>query len=56
MQRQRVACAVSWDLVRWHLEGMYGAVEEGMDKDGVATMRVSKPSQRGKLEWGADCG
>ena len=31
---------VGWDLVRWHLEGMYGKVEEGYDKDGVPTMRV----------------
>ncbi|KAL1942393.1 hypothetical protein VTO73DRAFT_5995 [Trametes versicolor] len=39
-QRQKVALGVGWDLVRWHLEGMFGAVEEGMDKDGVVTMRV----------------
>jgi cleavage and polyadenylation specificity factor subunit 3 len=40
-QRQRVVLGVRWDLVRWHLEGMYGSVEEGMDKNGVPTMRVS---------------
>ncbi|KAI0633433.1 mRNA 3'-end-processing protein YSH1 [Trametes polyzona] len=39
-QRQKVALGVGWDLVRWHLEGMFGAVEEGVDKDGVVTMRV----------------
>lgn len=39
-QRQKVALGVGWDLVRWHLEGMYGAVEEGLDKDGIQTMRV----------------
>ncbi|KAI0829710.1 mRNA 3'-end-processing protein YSH1 [Trametes gibbosa] len=39
-QRQKVALGVGWDLVRWHLEGMFGSVEEGMDKDGVVTMRV----------------
>lgn len=40
MQRQRIVLGVGWDLVRWHLEGMFGTVEEGLDKDGVHTMRV----------------
>ncbi|KAI0769356.1 mRNA 3'-end-processing protein YSH1 [Trametes elegans] len=39
-QRQKVALGVGWELVRWHLEGMFGSVEEGVDKDGVVTMRV----------------
>ncbi|KAI0266752.1 mRNA 3'-end-processing protein YSH1 [Gloeopeniophorella convolvens] len=39
-QRQKIVLGVGWDLVRWHLEGMYGRVEEGMDKSGVPTMRV----------------
>ena len=39
-QRQKVHVAVGWELVRWHLEGMYGKIEEGMDKEGVPTMRV----------------
>ncbi|TFY77132.1 hypothetical protein EWM64_g6882 [Hericium alpestre] len=39
-QRQKIALGVGWDLVRWHLEGMYGSVEEGVDKDGISTMRV----------------
>jgi cleavage and polyadenylation specificity factor subunit 3 len=39
-QRQKVALAVGWGLVRWHLEGMYGTVEEGTDQDGIPTMRV----------------
>ena len=39
-QRQRIVIGVGWDLVRWHLDGMYGKVEEGLDKDGVLTMRV----------------
>ncbi|CDO76194.1 hypothetical protein BN946_scf185037.g17 [Trametes cinnabarina] len=39
-QRQKIALGVGWDLVRWHLEGMFGQVEEGVDKDGVHTMRV----------------
>ena len=40
-QRQKIALTVGWELVRWHLEGMYGKIEEGVDKDGVDTMRVS---------------
>ena len=32
---------VRWELVRWHLEGMFGSVEEGLDKGGIPTMRVS---------------
>ncbi|KAI1796492.1 Metallo-hydrolase/oxidoreductase [Ganoderma leucocontextum] len=40
MQRQKVALGVGWDLVRWHLEGMFGQIEEGLDKDGIPTMRV----------------
>lgn len=40
-QRQKIVLGVGWDLVKWHLEGMYGGVEEGLDKDGVPTMRVS---------------
>ncbi|EJD03061.1 Metallo-hydrolase/oxidoreductase [Fomitiporia mediterranea MF3/22] len=39
-QRQKVVLNVGWELVRWHLEGMYGGVEEGLDSDGVPTMRV----------------
>ena len=39
-QRQKIALSVGWELVRWHLEGMYGNIEEGFDKDGVPTMRV----------------
>lgn len=39
-QRQRIVLGVGWELVRWHLEGMFGKVEEGLDKDGVPTMRV----------------
>ena len=39
-QRQQITLNVGWDLVRWHLEGMYGSVEEGVNKDGIPTMRV----------------
>lgn len=40
-QRQRLVLGVGWDLVRWHLEGMYGSVEEGVDSEDIPTMRVS---------------
>lgn len=43
-QRQKIVLGVRWDLVRWHLEGMFGSVEEGLDKDGVPTMRVCNSS------------
>ena len=39
-QRQKIALGVGWELVRWHLEGMYGKVDEGLDHDGIPTMRV----------------
>ncbi|KAH9935599.1 Metallo-hydrolase/oxidoreductase [Fomitopsis serialis] len=39
-QRQKMVLTVGWELVRWHLEGMFGKVEEGLDKDGVPTIRV----------------
>lgn len=39
-QSQKIVLGVRWDLVRWHLEGMFGSVEEGLDKAGVPTMRV----------------
>lgn len=40
VQRQRVALHVTWELARWHLEGMYGRVDEGVDEAGVRCMRV----------------
>ena len=39
-QRQKVVLGVGWELVRWHLEGMFGKVAEGFDSDGIPTMRV----------------
>ncbi|KZT10629.1 uncharacterized protein LAESUDRAFT_741096 [Laetiporus sulphureus 93-53] len=39
-QRQKMILGVGWDLIRWHLEGMFGKVEEGLDKDGIPTMRI----------------
>ena len=46
-QRQKIVLGVGWTLVKWHLEGMYGSVVEGLDKDGVPTMRVSLQTCRG---------
>ncbi|GAA6060101.1 hypothetical protein JCM10212_003509 [Sporobolomyces blumeae] len=40
LQRQRLRLSVSWDLVRWHLQGMYGKIIEGRDGEGVPTMRI----------------
>ncbi|CDZ96827.1 metallo-hydrolase oxidoreductase [Phaffia rhodozyma] len=39
-QRQNVRLNVGWDLVKWHLEGMFGGVEEGADKNGTPIIRV----------------
>ena len=49
-QRQKIVLGVGWDLVRWHLEGMYGKVDEGLDKDGIPTMRVSWSGPLNMLE------
>ncbi|GAA5887840.1 hypothetical protein JCM5296_001784 [Sporobolomyces johnsonii] len=40
LQRQRLVLSVSWDLVRWQLQGMYGKIVEGRDGEGTPTMRV----------------
>lgn len=40
VQRQRVALNVGWDMARWHLEGMYGSVQEGVDLENCRTMRI----------------
>jgi hypothetical protein len=34
---------VGWELVKWHLEGMFGSVVEGEDKEGCPVLRVSCP-------------
>ncbi|TCD67440.1 endoribonuclease ysh1 [Steccherinum ochraceum] len=58
IQRQKIALNVGWDLVRWHLEGMYGKVEEGVDSSDIRTMRVmgavdvkQTSEQELTLEW-----
>ncbi|KAG9056583.1 endoribonuclease ysh1 [Serendipita sp. 407] len=40
VQTQRVAISVSLDLVKWHLEGFFGSVVDGIDADHVRTLRV----------------
>ncbi|OBZ68081.1 Endoribonuclease YSH1 [Grifola frondosa] len=51
-QRQKVALGVGWDLVRWHLEGMFGSVEEGLDKDGYGAVDIKQTEQHElTLEW-----
>lgn len=59
VQRQRVALDVGWDLVRWHLEGMFGGVEEGVSKEGgkpvlrvLSALDIQLTSERElTLEW-----
>lgn len=63
LQRQKLTLDVGWDLIKWHLEGMYGSVEVGKDQEGRPTMRVMKsvdlkmptegspPSNQMLLEW-----
>lgn len=58
IQRQRLALNVGWDMARWHLEGMYGSVQEGVDLESRRTMRILgaldiKQSDRHELllEW-----
>jgi cleavage and polyadenylation specificity factor subunit 3 len=41
LQRMKLAIGVGWELVRWHLEGMYGSIEDDEDEAGVKIMRVS---------------
>ncbi|KAF8135737.1 beta-lactamase-like protein, partial [Boletus edulis] len=52
-QRQRIVLGVGWDLVRWHLEGMYGSVEDGLDKNGVMGVVDVKNTDEHELtlEW-----
>ncbi|PWN90943.1 Metallo-hydrolase/oxidoreductase [Acaromyces ingoldii] len=40
IQRQRISLHVAWSLARWHLEGMYGRIAEGVDLEGRRTMRI----------------
>lgn len=40
-QRQSIVLNIGWDLLRWHLEGLFGRVEDGFDSNQVPTLRVS---------------
>lgn len=40
VQTQRIALSVSLDLVRWHLEGMFGSIEQGVDANQIRTLRI----------------
>lgn len=44
VQTQRIAISVGLELVRWHLEGMFGRVADGVDADHVRTLRVGFPN------------
>ncbi|KAJ7725841.1 beta-lactamase-like protein [Mycena maculata] len=57
-QRQKVVLGVRWQLIRWHLEGLFGSFDEGFDQNGVPTIRVMRAvdvKQTGEyeltLEW-----
>jgi len=40
LQKQKLVINVGWETVRWHLNGMYGGIIEGLDAEGVLTFRV----------------
>lgn len=40
LQRQRIALHVGFEMVRWHMEGMFGRIVEGEDIEGYKTLRV----------------
>jgi cleavage and polyadenylation specificity factor subunit 3 len=39
VQRQSISIGVSWEVIRWHLEGMYGEVDE-QEEDGLPFFKV----------------
>ena len=43
-QKLAIPLSVDWSVVRWHLEGMYGEIEEGVDEDSNAALTVSIPT------------
>ncbi|WWD16619.1 endoribonuclease YSH1 [Kwoniella shandongensis] len=45
VQKQSIPIGVDWSVVRWHLEGMYGEVEEGQDEKGRATLTIMNAVQ-----------
>ncbi|KAL7424153.1 endoribonuclease ysh1 [Cryptotrichosporon argae] len=40
VQKTSIPISVGWAVVRWHLEGMYGEVEDGVDNEGREQMTV----------------
>ncbi|OCF74850.1 endoribonuclease YSH1 [Kwoniella mangroviensis CBS 8886] len=40
VQKQSIPIGVDWSVIRWHLEGMYGEVEEGMDEEGRPSFTI----------------
>jgi cleavage and polyadenylation specificity factor subunit 3 len=40
IQRQRVALHVGWSLIVYHLTGMFGKLQEGVDLEGKRTLRI----------------
>ncbi|EJT97328.1 Metallo-hydrolase/oxidoreductase [Dacryopinax primogenitus] len=41
VQKQRLCIpGLTWELVKWHLEGLFGSVTEGVDAEGTRTMRA----------------
>lgn len=49
-QQQRFRLNVGWDLVKWHLEAMYGSVESGLDEENTPVFRVMENVDVKKLE------
>ncbi|KAK8861462.1 endoribonuclease YSH1 [Kwoniella newhampshirensis] len=45
VQKQSVPIGVDWSVVRWHLEGMYGEVGEGVDEHSRATLEIMNAVQ-----------
>lgn len=39
-QRQRIALGCGFELVKWHLQGMFGTVDDVVDESGHRTLRV----------------
>ena len=40
-QKQNIRVEVSWELIKWSLDGMFGNVVEGKDLNETPTLRVS---------------
>ena len=39
-QRQRLRVSVTFEVIKYHLEAMYGQIETGLDEDGLQTCRI----------------